>query len=303
MGNPEFAIPTLKLLQKSKHEILAVVSNKPKQMGRGRTFRSTPVGKYAKENNIKLLEPTKLNEKVFINELKKLNADIFIVVAYRILPKEIIKIPIHGAVNLHVSLLPKYRGAAPIQWALMNGDKETGVTIFQISEKVDTGDILVQKQFPIFEDDNMLSLGLRLCNLGADIIIDTISKIEDGSIKKVKQNQKTVTFAPKITKEMRYINWSWPSKKIQNWVRGLSPHPSMYTTFNGKILKVFKTFVENGPKCKPGVVFQINKDSILVGTGNGLLGLLEIQLEGKKKLFIEDFLKGNPIGNNSVFGK
>ena len=303
MGNPEFAIPTLKLLQKSKHEILAVVSNKPKQMGRGRAFRSTPVGKYAKENNIKLLEPTKLNEKVFINELKKLNADIFIVVAYRILPKEIIKIPIHGAVNLHVSLLPKYRGAAPIQWALMNGDKETGVTIFQISEKVDSGDILVQKQFPIFEDDNMLSLGLRLCNLGADIIIDTISKIEDGSIKKVKQNQKTVTFAPKITKEMRYINWSWPSKKIHNWVRGLSPHPSMYTTFNGKILKVFKTFVENGPKCKPGVVFQINKDSILVGTGNGLLGLLEIQLEGKKKLFIEDFLKGNPIGNNSVFGK
>ena len=189
MGNPEFAIPTLKLLQKSRHEILAVVSNKPKRMGRGKIFKSTPVGKYAKENNIKLLEPTKLNEKVFINELKKMKADIFMVVAYRILPKEIIKIPIHGAVNLHVSLLPKYRGAAPIQWALMNGDKETGVTIFQISEKVDTGDILAQEKFPIFDDDNMLTLGTRLCNLGADIIIDTIDKIEDGSIKSVKQNQ------------------------------------------------------------------------------------------------------------------
>ena len=303
MGNPEFAIPTLKSLQKSRHEILAVVSNKPKRMGRGKIFRSTPVGEYARDNNIKLLEPTKLNEKVFINELKKLRADIFVVVAYRILPKDIIKIPIHGAVNLHVSLLPKYRGAAPIQWALMNGDKETGVTIFQISEKVDTGDILAQEKFPIFDDDNMLTLGTRLCNLGADIIVHTIGKIEDRSVNRFKQNQGTVSFAPKITKEMRYIDWSWPSNKIHNWVRGLSPNPSMYTTFNGKMLKIFKTFVENGTKFKPGLVYQINNDSILVGTGDGLLGLLEIQLEGKKKLIIRDFLKGNPIRKNSVLGK
>ena len=303
MGNPEFAIPTLKSLQKSRHEILAVVSNKPKRMGRGKIFRSTPVGEYARDNNIKLLEPTKLNEKVFINELKKLRADIFVVVAYRILPKDIIKIPIHGAVNLHVSLLPKYRGAAPIQWALINGDKETGVTIFQISEKVDTGDILAQEKFPIFDDDNMLTLGTRLCNLGADIIVHTIGKIEDRSVNRFKQNQGTVSFAPKITKEMRYIDWSWPSNKIHNWVRGLSPNPSMYTTFNGKMLKIFKTFVENGTKFKPGLVYQINNDSILVGTGDGLLGLLEIQLEGKKKLIIRDFLKGNPIRKNSVLGK
>ena len=174
---------------------------------------------------------------------------------------------------------------------------------FKLVKRLDTGDILAQEKFPIFDDDNMLTLGTRLCNLGANIIIDTIDKIEDGSIKRIKQNQETVTFAPKITKEMRYIDWSWPSNKIHNWVRGLSPYPSMYTTFNGKILKVFKTFVENGPQCKPGVVFQINNDSILVGTGNGLLGLLEIQLEGKKKLFIRDFLKGNPIDKNSVFGK
>ena len=303
MGNPDFAIPTLKLLQRSRHEILAVVSNKPKRMGRGKTLKYTPVGKYAKENNIRLLEPSKLNEKVFINELKKMKADIFIVVAYRILPNEIIKIPIHGAVNLHVSLLPKYRGAAPIQWALMNGDKETGVTIFQISEKVDTGDILAQETFPILADDNMLTLGKRLCSLGANMLVNTIDNIENGSIKKVKQTKKIATFAPKITKEMLHIDWSWPRIKIHNWVRGLSPYPSMYTTYNGKILKVFKTFVQNGPECKPGVVFKINKDSILVGTGDGLLGLLEIQLESKKKLFISDFLKGNPIEKNSVFGK
>ena len=303
MGNPEFAIPTLKLLQKSRHKILAVVSNKPKRMGRGKTFKHTPVGEYAKENNLKLLEPARLNEKGFINELKKMKADIFLVVAYRILPSEIIKIPVYGAVNLHVSLLPKYRGAAPIQWALMNGDKETGVTIFQISEKVDTGEILTQEKFPIFDDDNMLTLGTRLCSLGAGIIIDTIGKIEDGSIKKIKQNLETGTLAPKITKEMRYIDWSWPCNKIHNWVRGLSPHPSMYTTLNGKILKVFKTFIQNGTKYRPGAIIKINKDSILVGTGNGLLGLSEIQLEGKNKLFVRDFLKGNPIENNTVFGK
>ena len=303
MGNPEFAIPTLKLLQKSKHKILAVVSNAPKQMGRGREYKSTPVGKYAKENKIKLLEPIELKDNKFIKELKKMEADIFMVVAYRILPKEIIKIPIHGAINLHVSLLPKYRGAAPIQWALMNGDKETGVTIFQISGRVDTGDILAQEKYPIYDNDNMLTLGNRLCNLGANLILDTIDKIENGSIKSVKQNREIATFAPKITKEMRSINWSWPSFKIHNWVRGLSPYPSMYTIYNGKILKVFKTCTENGPKCKPGVVFQINNDSILIGTGDGLLGLLEIQLEGKKKLFIKDFLKGSPIRMNSVFGK
>ena len=302
MGNPEFAIPTLKLLQKSRHKLLAVVSNKPKRMGRGKTFKSTPVGIYAKENKIKLLEPTKLNEKVFIDELKKMKADIFLVVAYRILPNEIIKIPTHGAVNLHVSLLPRYRGAAPIQWALMNGDKETGVTIFQISEKVDTGDILAQEKFPIFDDDTMLSLGTRLCNFGADIILDTIDKIENGSIRSVKQNRGIATFAPKITKEMRFIDWSWPCTKIHNWVRGLSPYPCMYTTFNGKVLKIFKTFIEKGSEYRPGAVFKIDNDSILVGTGEGLLGLLEIQLEGKKKLLIGDFLKGNSIVKDSVFG-
>ena len=180
MGNPEFAIPTLKLLQKSRHDLVAVVSNKPKPMGRGRIQKSTPVGQFAKKNKIKLLEPDDLNAIDFQNQLKYFEADIFVVVAYRILPEKIIGIPKHGAINLHVSLLPKYRGAAPIQWALMNGDTETGVTIFQINRKVDTGDILVQKKFPIYQEDNMLTLGTRLCNSGAEIMIDAIGKIEEG---------------------------------------------------------------------------------------------------------------------------
>ena len=303
MGNPEFAIPTLKLLQKSRHDLLAVVSNKPKPMGRGRILKSTPVGQFAKENKIKLLEPDNLNATDFKNQLENLEADIFLVVAYRILPEEIIGMPRHGAINLHVSLLPKYRGAAPIQWALMNGDTETGVTVFQINKKVDTGDILVQEKFPIYKDDNMWTLGTRLCKSGAEIMIDAIGKIEEGSIEILKQNKEAASFAPKITKNMRCINWSWSAVKIHNWVRGLSPFPSMYTILNGKNMKVFKTFVEKSSICKPGVIVNVNYDSILIGTGNNLLGLLEIQLEGKKKLPLEEYLKGSPIDKKWVFGK
>ena len=302
MGNPELAIPTLKLLQNSRHDLLAVVSNKPKPMGRGRILKSTPVGQFAMENKIKLLEPDNLNSIDFKNQLKNLEADIFLVVAYRILPEEIIGIPKHGAINLHVSLLPKYRGAAPIQWALMNGDTETGVTVFQLNKKVDAGDILVQKKFPIYDDDNMLTLGTRLCNSGAEIMIDVIGKIEEGSIGILKQNQESVSFAPKITKKMRCINWSWSAIKIHNWVRGLSPYPSMYTFLNGKNMKVFKTFIEKSSICKPGEIIKINHNSILIGTGNNLLGLLEIQLEGKKKLFIEEYLKGSTIDKKWKFG-
>ena len=303
MGNPEFAIPTLKLLQKSRHDLLAVVSNKPKPMGRGRILKSTPIGQFAKENKIKLLEPDNLNSTDFKNQLKNLEADIFLVVAYRILPEEIIGIPRHGAINLHVSLLPKYRGAAPIQWALMNGDTETGITVFQINKKVDTGDILVQKRFPIYKDDNMWTLGTRLCKSGAEIIIDSIGKIEEGSIEILTQNQKAASYAPKITKKMRCVNWSWSAIKIHNWVRGLSPHPSMYTVLNGKNMKIFKTFVEKRSICKPGEIVNVNDDSILIGTGQDLLGLLEIQLEGKKKLPIKEYLKGSTIDKKWIFGK
>ena len=303
MGNPEFAIPTLKLLQKSRHDLLAVVSNKPKPMGRGRILKSTPVGQFAKANKIKLIEPDDLNAIDFQNQLKNLEADIFLVVAYRILPEKVIAIPKHGAINLHVSLLPKYRGAAPIQWALMNGDTETGVTVFQINRKVDTGDILVQKKFPIYKEDNMLTLGTRLCESGAEIMIDAIGKIEKGFIETLKQSQGPVSFAPKITKNMRCINWDWPAIKIHNWVRGLSPYPSMYTFLNGKNMKVFKTFIEKSSICKPGAIIKIKHDAILIGTGRNLLGLLEIQLEGKKKLFIKEYLKGSPIDKKWTIGK
>ena len=302
MGNPEFAIPTIESIQKSRHELLAIVSNPPKPIGRGRLLKSTPVGQYAKDNKIRLIEPNDLNGTDFKQQLINLDADLFVVVAYRILPKEIIKIPTYGSINLHASLLPKYRGAAPIQWALMNGDNSTGVTIFQIDKKMDTGDILFQKQIEILKDDNMLSLGNRLCKYGAGFIVDTIDKIDKGSVRRIKQDQESVSFAPKINKKMLLINWNWDSKKIHNWVRGLSPYPGMYTLLNGKSMRIYNTFVKNSSICKPGEIVEVNQDSILIGTGKNLIGVLEVQLEGKKRLKVEEFIKGANIRVNQVLG-
>ena len=302
MGNPEFAIPTIESIQKSRHELLAIVSNPPKPIGRGRLLKSTPVGQYAKDNKIRLIEPNDLNGTEFKQQLINLDADLFVVVAYRILPKEIIKIPTYGSINLHASLLPKYRGAAPIQWALMNGDNSTGVTIFQIDKKMDTGDILFQKQIEILKDDNMLTLGNRLCKYGAGFIVDTIDKIEKGSVQRIKQDQESVSFAPKINKKMLLINWNWDSKKIHNWVRGLSPYPGMYTLLNGKSMRIYNTFVINSSICKPGEIVEVNQDSILVGTGKNLIGVLEVQLEGKKRLKVEEFIKGANFRVNQALG-
>ena len=303
MGNPYFAISPLKKIIESQHDLVAIISNPPKPMGRKKVLKYTDVGKFALDNNIKLIELGSFDDQEIYREVVSLNVDLFIVVAYRILPTKYLEIPKFGAINIHASLLPKYRGAAPIQWALMNGDSSTGVTVFQINRKVDTGDILFQKKVEILSNDNMLTLGTRLCEFGARFIIDTIDKIEDGSIQSFKQNQRSVTFAPKITKEMLLINWKWPSSKIHNWVRGLSPYPGMYTSLKGKSLRIYKTFVQKSIICKPGEIIEVKRDSILVGTGKNLLGLLEVQAEGKKRLLAEAFIKGANIRENWVFGK
>ncbi|MFL2982941.1 MAG: methionyl-tRNA formyltransferase [Candidatus Neomarinimicrobiota bacterium] len=304
MGNPNFAIPTLKAINQSKHELIAVVANSPKKMGRGRNHSYTPVGQFSKDNGIKLLEPDSLSTDEFKNSLYALKPDIFIVVAYKILPKKIIQIPFHGAINLHASLLPKYRGAGPIQWALMNGDEETGVTIFQIRSRVDTGDILLQKEIKICKEDDMLSLGTRLCNHGATMIIKILDDIDSGMpLKPIKQDSSLATSAPKINKEMTYVQWEWPSKKIHNWVRGLSPYPGMSTLYKGKRLSIYKTFTIDEDSMRPGSVISARDNQLIVSTGKGALGILELQLEGKKKMKINDFLRGVDIQSGEFLGK
>jgi len=302
MGNPEFSLSTLESIIKSNFDLVAVVSNPPKPMGRGKKIMSTAVGEYAKKSKLRLIQPDSLRSKSFHKDLEDLNPDLLVVVAYKILPDSIIKIPKYGAINLHASLLPKYRGAGPIQWALMNGETVTGVTIFKITTTVDTGDILLQKEYLIDDDDDMLSLGMRLCRGGANLIIKAIASIKDGDSKGKRQNKSLVTSAPKITKEMTLIDWAWPAKKIHNWVRGLTPYPGMITILNNRKIRIFKTTLIPGETRSVGEIIKADQNQLIISTGDGLLSLLEIQLEGKKKMFIKDFLNGVTITIGSKLG-
>lgn len=302
MGNPEFAIPTLKSLKNSNYNVVGVVSNPPKPMGRGRKLSSTAVGNFAKEHGLNLVEPKSLKSIDFNESLLELKPDIFVVVAYKILPKSLIKIPKFGAINLHASLLPKYRGAGPIQWSLMNGDKNTGITVFQIQPKVDTGNILLQRKMKILDEDNMYSLGMRLCESGSDLVLKALDGIRDGKIKGKPQNPSFASPAPKITKDLTKINWSWPAFKIHNWIRGLSPFPGMYSSINNKKFRIFKTCVEKNPENIPGKVIQANHSMLKVSTGDGALSLIDVQIEGKRKMSVADFLRGANIKIGDYLG-
>tara|TARA_E500000075_G_C6952729_1_gene300524 strand:+ start:101 stop:1006 length:906 start_codon:yes stop_codon:yes gene_type:complete len=301
MGNPLFAIPTLKALMQSDHDVVAVVSNPIKRIGRNNKRSLTPVGSFAVKNNLTNINPASLKSESFRKKLISIKADIFIVVAYKILPSSLINIPKYGSLNLHASLLPKYRGAGPIQWALMNGDKVTGITIFRLKRKIDTGNILFQQKVNIKKNDNMQTLGMRLCEIGADSMILVLKDINDDKIKSYSQNSDKVSLAPKITKEMLLINWSWSAKKIHNWVRGLSPLPGMHTLFKSKKVRIFKTKVIKGSGEK-GVIVSLNKENCLIGTGDQLISILELQLEGKKKMNISEFLMGANFSKGSILG-
>ena len=291
MGTPDFAIPSLKILLENKHNILTVVTAPDKERGRGKKITFTAVKEFALKEKIPLLQPENLKDENFQKELKKLNADLFIVVAFRILPKEIFSIPVKGTFNLHGSLLPKYRGAAPIQWALINGDKETGVTTFFIDEKVDTGKIVLQEKIIIEDEDDFGSLSQKMSVLGAEIVLKTINCIEEDKVHSNIQNDTLATPAPKITKDNAIINWNLPALHIHNLVRGLSPFPAAFFYHKQKLIKVFKTKINFDVKLKPSEIKQ-TKSNLFIGCGDGSLEILELQLEGKKKLRTEDFLRG-----------
>ena len=304
MGNPQFALPTLTALLSSQHDVVGIVSNPLKPMGRGRKLKSTAIGQFAKENDLNLLQSSTLKSDELHNQLSVLNPDVFVVVAFQILPKSLIDLPKFGALNLHASLLPKYRGAGPIQWSLMNGDKTSGITVFQIMPSVDTGDILLQEKMDIFPYDNMLTLGMRLSTIGANLVVNALDGIEAGSLQPIIQNNNDATKAPKITKEMTIINWSWAADKIHNWVRGLSPHPGMSTTWKGKRMRIFNTrVVDEGVILGDGIVFKADSEEIFVDTGEHLLAFSEIQLEGKKRMSVSDFMKGNNIQMGDKLGE
>jgi len=290
MGTPDFSIPSLKTLIESKHNVLAVITAPDKQRGRGRKVSFTPVKEFAIKNNLPVLQPERLkNNLSFVDELKQFDADLYVVVAFRILPPDVFEIPKYGSFNLHASYLPKYRGAAPIQWALINGETETGLTTFKLTEKVDTGNIYLQMKIEINTDDNLETLHDKLSIDGAEIVLDTVSLVDSGAY--VLQEQTLATPAPKITKEVSKIDWSKPAYQIHNLIRGLSPIPGAFFEFDGKLIKIYKTELVERVDLKP-LEFDQTKKELIVGCGNKALRILELQQEGRKRMKIEDFLRG-----------
>ena len=292
MGTPDFAIPSLKAIYHSNHQLIGVVTTPDKERGRGQKVTFTPVKQFAVEHNIPVYQPEKLKgNSEFVEQMKSLEPDLFVVVAFRILPKEIFEIPKYGSFNLHASLLPKYRGAAPIQWALIKGETETGLTTFKLAEKVDTGNIYLQEKVPIYPEDNFGTLHDRLSELGADLVMRTIGMIESGNYHLLPQDDSLASPAPKITKEICKIDWNKSADEIHNLIRGLSPYPAAFFIYNGKVIKVYRTEIVRTLNLKPFEFHQTKKE-LIVGCEKDAIRILEIQQEGKKRMGIEEFLRG-----------
>ena len=321
MGTPDFALESLKALYEAKYDIIGVVTNIDKQKGRGMKMVASPVKEYAIEKNLQVYQPIKVrNNPEFLEEVKKLNPDLICVVAYgKILPQELLDIPQYGCVNVHGSLLPEYRGAAPIQWAVLNGDKKTGVTTMFMNAGMDTGDMILKEEVEIGEDETTGELWDRLKTIGANLLIKTVKEIENGTATRTKQPEEG-TMAPMLSKEMAKIDWkNKTANDIKNLVRGLNPIMGAYTFLDGKKIKFWKvqTLTENEllekfqeleeykyhlNKMQAGtVLFSDDKKGLFIKANGGILQVLEIQGENSKRMAVGDFLRGNPVGVGNMF--
>jgi len=299
MGTPEFAVPSLELLLRKGHEIVGVLTAPDRPSGRGQELAETAVKKFAFSQNLYVLQPEKLKDPVFLETLKSLDAELQVVVAFRMLPHQVWAMPPKGTINLHGSLLPQYRGAAPINRAIMNGETETGVTTFFLNENIDTGNILFQKRLGIGPSETAGELHDRMMLIGADLVLETVDAISMGHYTEITQPQvppADLRIAPKLFKEDGLINWDQEARVIFNHIRGLSPYPSAYTYLQEKQLKIYKTSFPNQDPTKvdvkPGTFASDGKTFLRVSAGDGWLDLQEIQLESKKKMQVVDFLKG-----------
>lgn len=298
MGTPEFAVASLSALVNSRHKVIAVVTAPDKPQGRGLKPIGSPVKEFAIANGLPVLQPEKLKSEDFLQTLQELDAELFMVVAFRMLPEVVWSMPPMGTYNLHASLLPAYRGAAPINWAIINGETETGITTFRIRQEVDTGNILFREQEPIHPQDDAGSLYDRLMNRGAALVVKTTDAIADGTIVETPQPQQTgnLPLAPKIFRETCSIDWNRPSKKVIDLIRGLSPYPAAWTTISGKSCKIFKaTAVNRYQEAVPGTILSDNRQLIEVRTADGWISVDELQPEGKKRMTAAAFLAGNRI--------
>lgn len=302
MGTPDFAAASLEALIASRHEIQAVVTQPDKPKGRKGELTPPPVKVIAKREGIKVYQPLKVRDEEFVKTLRAYNPDVMVVVAFgQIIPLSILKMPKYGCVNIHGSLLPKYRGAAPIQWAVLDGEKETGITTILMDEGIDTGDILLKKTIKIDADETSGSLFDKLMALGAKTILETLDELEKGNLTPTKQGESPTAYAKMLTKAMGLIDFTKPAKELDCFVRGMDPWPSAYTLLAGKTLKLWKVrAVERGGKA--GSVIGIDKESFTIACGEGAIEVLEVQLEGKKRMSAGDFLKGSTLNIGQELG-
>jgi methionyl-tRNA formyltransferase len=304
MGTPDFAVPSLQKIVESDLDVVGIVTRPDKPRGRGQKLQATEVKAAAQTLglNVPILQPESLKSKSFQEDLKALNADLFAVVAFLILPKSVLAIPRLGSVNVHPSLLPKYRGAAPIQWAIIKGETETGVTIFRLSPRIDAGDVLIQERVTIDPNETAGALYERLKIKGAELLVQAITGVANESVTPIPQSDEGVTRAPKLEKEDGRIDWTQNARDIRNLIRGLNPFPGAFTMWQGQVLKVHRASVVEGV-AEPGKVLGVDgKTGLLVATDKGTLLLDEIQPAGKKRMSGADFVRGYPIQSGEKLG-
>ncbi|MGB9840198.1 methionyl-tRNA formyltransferase [Thermovenabulum sp.] len=304
MGTPQFAVPSLNVLLENKYDVIAVVTQPDKPKGRKQILTPPEVKVQALKFNIPVLQPEKVKQPDIVKKLEELKPDLIVVVAFgQILPQSILKIPAIGCINVHASLLPKYRGAAPIQWAIINGERETGVTIMWMDEGMDTGDIFLQEKIVIEDNWTSEDLSIRLSKLGADLLLKSIKEIERGNLLRTPQEDKKATYAPILKKEHGLIYWNKSAKEIYNLIRGTYPWPGAYTFFKGQEIKVWKAQHREDQNEKPGKIIKILKnEGILVGTGDGTLLITELQESGGKRMKAWDYVIGHPMSEGDEFG-
>ncbi|MFA6276364.1 MAG: methionyl-tRNA formyltransferase [Pedobacter sp.] len=294
MGTPDFAVASLSALQQAGLDIVGVVTAADKPAGRGQKLNESAVKKYALENNLRVLQPLKLKDPLFIEELASLNADLFVVVAFRMLPEVVWNMPAKGTINLHGSLLPQYRGAAPINHVIINGEKESGVTTFFLKQEIDTGDIIFSDAVEITDDETAGSLHDKLMVVGANLLVKTVKAIEADDYNEVPQPQSDdLKAAPKIFKDFCKVNWNQSNQTVYNHIRGLSPYPTAFTTLNDKTLKIFNATLEDKePGISTGAFLTDGKTYLKFATKDGFISLTDVQYEGKKRMLVDEFLRG-----------
>ena len=304
MGTPSFAVPILRAIHKSNHELIGVVTQPDRLKGRGRKLGISPVKELATGLRPIVMQPQTTKDEAFIGEVKRMSPDLIVVAAYgRMLTRDLLDIPPLGCINVHASLLPKYRGAAPIQWAIVKGERKTGITIMKMDEGMDTGDILLAQEVEIGDEDTAQSLHDRLAQVGASLIIKAMDQLDKGTLRPIPQDHSEASYAPPLKKEDALIDWSQDAREIFNRIRGFNPWPGAFTYLKGLRLKVFSGEIINEEvREAPGKVVQSGSEGVKVTTGKGSLLIKEVQLEGRKRMPIHEFLVGNEIPPGTQMG-